>query len=296
MVNQLNLEEYLYSVVPSEIPAYWPEEALTAQAIAARSYTLANMGRFSNRGFDLMGSVRSASYRGAGNEAERTNAAVDASQGQVLTYDGKILNAVYSANSGGHTESGESVWGNPSPLQAVSDPELSTRTSPLPPEDLARWLAETPASFSSKPGLHSASAYRWRTWVSAEEISARLRSRGTELGQIISLLSKGRGISGRVEKILVRGTLGSSEIRGDAIRSVLGSLRSNLFVSEPLLGSGKLPESFIFSGGGWGHGVGMDQSGAAGMASDGWTAAEILAHYYPGTAIETLYSGMQAPN
>ena len=296
VINQVNLEEYLYSVVPSEIPAYWPEEALKAQAIAARSYTLANMGRFSSRGFDLMGSVRSASYRGAGNEAERTSAAVDASRGKVLIYDNRPLDAVYSANSGGHTESGESVWRYPSPLQAVNDPAIPERISFLPPEELARWLTDRPPGFSSAPGLHSPSAYRWRSWISAEEIAARLRARGTEVGEIISLTSRGRGISGRVEKILVRGTGGSTEIQGDAIRSVLGSLRSNLFVSEPVLGDGDLPESFVFTGGGWGHGVGMDQSGAAGMAADGWTWEEILAHYYPGTTIKNIYTGKGEQN
>ncbi len=291
VINQVNLEEYLYSVVPSEIPAYWPQESLEAQAIAARSYTLANLGRFSSRGFDLMGSVRSASYRGASNEAERTTAAVDATRGKVLIHDGKPLDAVYSANSGGYTESGESVWRYPSALQAVSDPTLPERTSFLPPEELARWLADRPASFSSEPGLHSPSAYRWHAWVSAEEISARLRSRGTEVGRIISLTSTGRGISGRVEKVRIQGTGGETEVRGDSIRSALGGLRSNLFVSEAVLGADGLPESFLFTGGGWGHGVGMDQSGAAGMAAAGWTAEEILAHYYPGTAIEDYYSG-----
>jgi stage II sporulation protein D len=290
IVNQVSLEEYLYSVVPSEIPAYWPKEALEAQAIAARSYTLANMGRFASRGFDLMGSVRSASYRGAGNEAERTTSAVDATWGKVLVHNGKALDAVYSANSGGYTESGESVWGYPSPLRAVNDPKLSSRTEPLPPDSLARWLTERPESFSSEPGFHSAAAYRWKMWVSAEEISARLASRGYEIGRIISLTSRGRGISGRVEKVLVQGTDEDAEVRGDSIRSVLGGLRSNLFISEAVLGADGLPESFLFTGGGWGHGVGMDQSGAAGMAAQGWSAEEILAHYYPEAVIEDISS------
>ena len=78
-------------------------------------------------------------------------------------------------------------------------------------------------------------------------------------------------------------------VRGDAIRSTLGGLRSNLFTIEPKFGKDGLPEFFIFTGAGYGHGVGMDQSGAAGMAADGYSAADILAHYYPGATLTTLY-------
>jgi SpoIID/LytB domain protein len=280
VVNLINLEEYLYSVVPSEIPAYWPEASLEAQAVAARSYTLANMGRFEGRGFDLYASVRSASYRGAGNEANRTSDAVDATRGLVLYQRESPLNAVYSANSGGYTEDSLSVWGFESLLKAAADPKIPGRSDPLPPDELARWIQSRPESYSAVEGYHSRAAYRWRLWVPAGEIAARLDSRGTGVGTILSVTSRGRGISGRVEKVRIEGSEGGTTVRGDAIRSVLGGLRSNLFVSEPMLDTEGLPLYFLFYGAGWGHGVGMDQSGAAGMAADGWTAEEILRHYY----------------
>ncbi len=287
VVNAVGLEEYLYSTVPSEMPASWPEESLRAQAIAARSYTLANLGRFASRGFDLMGSVRSASYRGAGNEAERTTRAVDSTRGTILVAGGRPLDAVYSANTGGYTESAESVWGFPAPLPAVADPKAAVRRAPVPPEELHRWLLSRPESYSAVPGYHSRAAYRWKLWIPAEEIAARAGN--GKIGRIVSLTTRGRGISGRVERVLVRGTDGSVEVKGDSIRSRLGGLRSNLFTVEPKLGADGYPAYFLFTGGGWGHGVGMDQSGAAGMAADGWTAERILAHYYPRAQLAAEY-------
>ncbi|MCL2293368.1 MAG: SpoIID/LytB domain-containing protein, partial [Spirochaetes bacterium] len=104
IVNTLALEEYLYSVVPSEMPPSWPPEALAAQAIAARSYTLANMGRFSHRGYDLSGSILSAFYRGYTGEDIRTTRAVEETRGIFLKHNGRYVNAFYSANTGGRTE------------------------------------------------------------------------------------------------------------------------------------------------------------------------------------------------
>ena len=289
VVNELSLEEYLYATVPSEIPAYWPTESLKAQAIAARSYALANRGRYESRGFDLFASVRSASYRGAGNEAERTSEAVDATRGLVLLQEGKPLNAVYSANSGGYTESSLSVWSFESLLEAVPDPKSDPRADPLPVQELYRWINSRPPSYSATSNFHSAAAYRWILWVPAEQIAAGLAGRDMSVGKIERITSRGRGISGRVEKILIEGSAGEAVIRGDSIRTVLGGLRSNLFFSEPKLGRDGLPDYFLFYGAGWGHGVGMDQSGAAGMAADGWSAEEILAHYYPRAKVSTLY-------
>ena len=280
-VNRLSIEEYLYSVLPSEMPAGWPAAALRAQAIAARTYTLANLGQYAARGFNLLGSVASAAYRGTGSEASAAREAVDATQGRVLLRDGKPLPTFYSANSGGHTETTEAVWGGVTSLPAASDLLLPPRPAPLSPDRLARWLAARPPSFSSAPGFSSPSAYRWTQWVPRRELESRL---GLEesVGSIRALVTTRPGISGRVREVRIVGTLGERVIRGDALRSRLGGLRSNLFVVEPRLGADGLPEAFLFTGGGWGHGVGLCQSGAAGMAAAGYTAEEILGHYYGG--------------
>ena len=120
------------------------------------------------------------------------------------------------------------------------------------------------------------------------EIERRLHS-GDRLGHISSIMITGRTMTGVVTKVTVTGTNGKYTITGDAIRAKLGGLRSNMFIMEPKLGKDDLPESFIFNGGGWGHGVGLDQSGAAGMAADGYKCEEILSHYYPGTELNQLY-------
>ncbi len=288
VVNELNVEEYLYSTVPSEMPASWPAAALEAQAIAARTYTFANMGRHASRGFDLFASVASASYQGFGNEHRATDDAVNATRGLVLMAGERLVNTVYSANSGGYTESSESVWGFPSTLVAVPDRMLEERSHPFSPEQLAHWVESRPVTHSSHPRYSGRAAYRWTLHVPVAEIASRLGG-AAELGRIVSITTRGRGISGRVEEVLVRGTAGETTVRRDAIRNRLGGLRSNLFIVEPKLGPDGYPEGFIFSGAGWGHGVGMDQSGAAGMAAAGYDFSEILAHYYRGAELVQRY-------
>jgi stage II sporulation protein D len=284
VVNLLNVEEYLYSVLPSEMPSHWPQAALEAQAVAARSYTLANLGRFAARGFDLLGSVASAAYRGLGAETRAVRGAVDATRGLVLMEDGKPLPAYYSANCGGYTDTTETAWGFPSALPAVPDPLQAERLTRLDPEELARWLSDRPAAYCSHPAYSARSAYRWKLWVSREEIERRLGA--PELGRILALVPAGRGLSGRASEVRIVGTSGQLTVRWDAVRRRLGGLRSNLFVVEPRLGADGLPGSFLFTGAGWGHGVGLCQSGAAGMAAAGWSAEEILRHYYGGAALE----------
>ncbi len=314
VINTLPLEEYLYSVVPSEMPSYWPEEALCAQAIAARSYTLAHMGRFGKKGFDVSGSVSSAFYRGLTGENEKTTKAVEKTRGLVLRYEGKYLSAFYSANSAGRTESAESVWGGTSPLIGVTDPQLVFESEPPAPYELARWILSEPQTYSSVPEYSFRSSYRWRLIVPREEIEERT---GGSIGDIISITTRGRGMSGRVEEVLIKGTSGEKVIRGDSIRRSLGGLRSNLFIIMPKYPGitnyntadieaslpehqpgrhpwladieASLPEFFIFAGAGWGHGVGMCQTGAAGMAEKGFSAEEILKHYYPLAQLKREY-------
>lgn len=287
LVNIVNVEEYLYSVVPSEIPASWPTAALEAQAIAARAYTLANRGRFAARGFDLSGSVASAFYRGVRGEAARTTAAVIATRGEIVSVAGRPLSAFYSANHAGYTETTSSVWGFESPHAAVADKLITPRDSFIGPSQLASWITSRIETYSGAPRFVSPSAYRWVTWVPRTEIEGRAGS--SEVGTITRIVTIGRGISGRVEAVRVTGTEGETVVRGDAIRSRMGGIRSNLFTVEPVLGPDGTPEFFIFTGAGWGHGVGMCQTGAAGMAAAGYEAHAVLAHYYPAADITAYY-------
>jgi SpoIID/LytB domain protein len=206
----------------------------------------------------------------------------------VLLEGQRPLAAFYSANCGGHTETTDTTWGFASSLPAAADPLLGPWPSPLPPAELARWLADRPMSFSSFPAYSARSAYRWQLWVPREEIERRL-DLGDALGAIVAVVPGARGASGRVREVRVVGTAGEHTVRGDALRWRLGGLRSNLFVVQPKLGPDGLPQHFVFTGGGWGHGVGLCQSGAAGMAAAGFSAQQILRHYYGGAPVERFY-------
>lgn len=290
VINDLPVEEYLYSVVPSEMPAWWPEAALEAQAVAARSYTLHPRRRFHERGFDLLSSVLSAYYRGVAGEHQRTTRAVDATRGLVLLDGRRPLDAVYSANTAGITESSASVWGSVTALVGVRDPLLSEHHgSYLSPAELYRWIQDRPDSFSGRSPWAFPAAYRWNLLVAAEDIQRRLAAAGMDVGPIQAVLPGRRGPSGRVEDVLVVGADGEATVRRDAIRSRLGGLRSNLFMVTPQVGADGTVERFLFEGAGWGHGVGMCQTGAAAMADARWSSARILAHYYPGAPVTSWF-------
>lgn len=287
VVNELDVESYLYSVVPSEIPAWWPEAALEAQAVAARSYTFASgRRRYLPRGFDLLGSVASAFYRGVGGESPRTTAAVNATRGQVLrTGNGAILSAVYSANNAGQSDSAVDVWGYPSPLVGVADPQLGDTPWYRSPADLAAWISSRPESYSSVAPFSYWNAYRWQLRVDVDDLTRR----NPGIGRVTSVIPEGRSPAGRVQHVRLIGSSGSSMVSGDAIRSRLGGLRSNLFLVEPVFDEQGNTRQFVFYGAGWGHGVGMDQTGAAGMAQGGFTRAQILEHYYPLADLSVYY-------
>lgn len=289
LVNAVNIEEYLYSVVPSEMPAWWPEAALEAQAVAARSYTLHRRTRFHARGFDLASSVASAYYRGVSGEHPRTTAAVDATRALVLSDGRGTLDAVYSANAAGYTESSESVWGFATSLVHAADPQLPPLEPQRSPGTVYRWLLDRPESYSGDPAFAANSAYRWTLLVAREDIERRLAAGGSQIGRIRRIIPGRRGVTGRLESVRIVGTEGEAVVHRDSIRSRLGGLRSNLFVVTPQLDGDGVPQHFYFKGAGWGHGVGMCQTGAAGMAADGFSVAKILNHYYPRNELVEWY-------
>lgn len=110
VINNLNLEEYLRGVVPSEMPSKWNFEAQKAQAIAARSYAIANLNKRASRGYDLKDTPEDQAYGGASSETAQTNKACDDTRGIVITYDKKVIPAYYSASAGGHTINSGDVW------------------------------------------------------------------------------------------------------------------------------------------------------------------------------------------
>jgi stage II sporulation protein D len=256
VINQLAMDHYLYGVVPSEMSASWPMESLKAQAIAARSYAAANMGKHRSRGYDVCDTDECQVYAGAASEAARSNQAVDGTSGQVLVYGKKIIPAYFHSSSGGYTENSEDVWLQKLPyIRAVQD-------------------------FDQKSPHFS-----WFKNVSAQTIAAGLARQGVDVGDIVNVNPVSRSYSGRVKEVQVVGTAGSRTVRGETFRIAAG-LASTLFNVAPV-GEGQ-PSEFTFAGRGWGHGLGLSQWGARGLAEAGYGYMQILGHYYPGAQLGRL--------
>ncbi len=265
VINDVMLEDYLKGVVPSESIASWPEESLKAQAIAARTYTVANWKRRETLGFDLMATTSDQVYNGVGAEQASTNKAVAETNGKIMLYAGKPINALFFSCSGGYTDSSKDVWGVDLPyIQPVPD-------------------------FDQK-----APKYKWEKTYTNDSVKNALKQLGFELGDIKSIEPVEFTAQKRVTKIKFTGTKGESIVDSNKFRLALG-LNSTLWVVNPSdskqfsFGSLKMvPKTFTFNGGGWGHALGMSQWGASQMAADGKTAEEIVKHYYTGIEIDTI--------
>lgn len=194
VVNKVALEDYLYSVVGGEMPTSWPLEALKAQAVAARSYALYERDRAQNRYYDLKSTTASQVYKGIASETATTHEAVNSTQGEVLTYQGKVILAAFHSSSGGYTENVEDVWTRPLPyLRSVVDYD------------------------------QSAPVYQWQKALSGREIGYRLG-----VGTVRSLIPQQATPQGRIIRLKVVGDRGTKTISGKAFRSAL-DLRSTLF-------------------------------------------------------------------
>lgn len=256
-INELDLEEYLYGVLKREVDPVWPAEALKAQAVAARTLALYSLNHFASEGYDVRATTESQVYDGMTAEDPRTTAAVDETRGEIMTYQGRPIFAAYHSDSGGHTESSELVWGGSYPyLRAVSDP------------------------FSAGAPNH--------TWVVRMDLTAfenRLRSTGRGVANVTAIEVTEATPSGRAALLRVDGGHGTLFLKGAELRAVLGaSLRSTLFTVRLVQED---PPYIEFLGRGYGHGVGLSQWGARGLAEAGRQYREILSYYYSGVAFET---------
>ncbi|MFW6409978.1 MAG: SpoIID/LytB domain-containing protein [Halanaerobiales bacterium] len=284
LINIINAEEYLYSVIASEMPAWWPEEALKTQSIAARSYLYFNLDRHEDEGYDLCDTVHCAVYKGLAGEHKNTRQAVDATRGEVVKYDEKIINAVFSSNSGGYTESSKEIWGTEVPyLSGVNNMQGGEYDFPLSPSQLEVWIKNKSESFSDSSRYTGSSSYRWVKAMPASYLEEKYN-----LGDLKKITPTRRSKGGSIQKLLISGTERNIELNKDKIRSGLGGLRSNRFILRRIYTNNTINEIIIY-GSGWGHNVGLDQTGAAGMAEENYDYKEIIRHYYPGTEIVPLY-------
>jgi len=291
VVNLVSLEDLLKGLVPAEMFARAPMEALKAQAVTARGEILAKIGtKHIGDPYLLCSEQHCAVYRGQSGEAESSTAAVEATRGEALfSADHRLVDSVYSAVCGGHTEDNDVVWGGPSNpnLRGKPDllgPELALST----PNNLPSFLSGSSTAACRLASLAQPGKFRWERRFTREEVerfTAPFR-----LGAVRSITVLERGVSGRARSVAISGSDRSVEIRGELnIRKLFGMLNSAMFIVE----SEQSPEgtfrAFNFRGGGWGHGVGMCQLGAIGRAEAGQDYRAILRHYFSGAEVVRLY-------
>ncbi len=305
IINIIRIEEYLYSVLPSEMYSSWPMEALKAQAVVARCealYKQQYVKPHAKYGYDLCDSQHCQMYRGVMFETERASQAVDATRGEILKYNGKIVHAFYSSNCGGHTQSsGEIGWGTVPYLEGVLDAE-SEIEKPVSPYSLEEWIRGRPDIFCDMKGLGPYAEFRWMRVKKRTDLENWINTTH-DIGTLMGIIPLKRSRSGHLQELKIKGSKGEVLISGELkIRRALGAgyMRSSLFAIETIYRgylnnetSGEciddmLPEEFIFYGGGWGHAVGMCQTGAAGMARKSYTYEEILQHFYKDITLERL--------
>jgi stage II sporulation protein D len=308
VVNRVNIEEYLYGVVGSEMPSNWPIEALKAQAVVSRTYAVKNKGCFRGSGFDVGCGTDSQVYGGLQSEAESVRKAVDETCGQMLFFNGELISSYFHSSSGGYTEGSENVWSTPLPYLIPTKDEYSLGS----PYD------------------------QWQKQFSIQEAEGILKSRGYSITRIRSVRPEETSQSGRVTVLRVIGEKGDIILKKQEIRDVF-QLSSTLFSVSTgsnlslVDGQGKVwpagsfdlslisdkgtiekrndlghvaicsqyqekvvninTSGFEFTGSGYGHGVGMSQWGARGMALAGNNYLEILQHYYQNTEVKSFQEG-----
>jgi stage II sporulation protein D len=310
VVNEVDTASYLASVVGSEEPTTWMPEALAAQAIAARTYLSRHLGKHDN--YDLEGDTRDQEYDGIAGEADSTVRAVERTAGMIATYRGSPIEALYSANAGGITEDSENVYPNALPY---------LRSVPSPADDVAQASSWGHTSWEWTTEL---TAPQLRSYIGARGIDVgdpqRIElTRVTATGRVLSARIVGSSGSRDIGKDASRYYFGlrstlfkvdthpeeteyvdASNVERVRQLDLLGASIERTFtvsVKDPdrtihtlrVLGwQYRLPARFVFTGKGYGHGVGMSQWGAQGMALGGKSAEEILKHYYLGIEITTL--------
>ena len=254
VVNVLDLDGYLRGVVPSEVYPAWPPAALEAQAIAARTYALSKVRERSDQPFHLRPTTRDQAYGGIAKEDERTDAAVASTAGQVLKYRRRLFTAYYHAVCGGDTADARIVFADP-----------------------AKPLRSSHCGYCDK-----AAKYKWSFRISRSKLAATLRLPG-----LTGLKLEGVGLlDGRIAQVrVIRAGKRDIVMAGSQFRGRVGT-RQILSTRFKVRADG---EDFVFDGGGWGHGVGMCQWGAKGMADAGSSTARILERYYPGAKIVKEY-------
>lgn len=307
VINDVLFDEYLYSVVGSEVNPSWHIEALKAQAVAARNYAIINFGKHNKEGYDLCSTTHCQAYKGYSKEKDSTNQAVVETNGKLLFYGDKLATTFYHSSSGGHTENSENIWSDEIPyIRGVDDP----------------------FSYGSPNDT-------WTHNLDNKAIQQKLVESNMDIGEILDIQVTEISEFGRAKKIEVIGSNNRITLEKEKIRSLFGTSNiksiwyeiktdsdlnvydmntNSIHVKRPqglsiISASGQsaikasnkkisikglfdvqqyniIPQTYIFDGKGWGHGLGMSQYGAKGMADAGYSYEQILEYYYTGTKVK----------
>jgi len=252
-VNNIELDDYLKGVLPREVNSLWPYQAIKAQAIASRSFAISRAFRNRKKDYDLTDDTYSQVYGGRSSEKWRTSRAVDETRGKVLVHNGKILPAYFHSCCGGHTEDIYAVWG----------------------------IKETPLAGVKCSWCRLSPYFWWGSWLSTVSVMDKLRKGGYEIEVVDEMKAGPRDASGRIGYVSIRSGERRFKIRAADLTALFG--KNNIKSTNMRII--KYPFFYHFSGHGWGHGVGMCQWGAFGLALRWWSAEKILRYYYPGAEI-----------
>ena len=330
LINKILLEDYLESVISSEMSASAPLEFLRAQAITARSWLVSMLAKKKqgrslsqsineneiivwqdvndHEGFDVCADDHCQRYQGITRIiSENVREAIEATRGNFLVHDREICDARYYKSCGGQTEIFASAWEdmNYDYLRNVSD-DLDQRSPVRSEGEAIRWLTGRPKAYcdtTDKELLNkilpafdqeTPDFYRWQVIYTRKELEEIIRKKsGIDFGVLQNIEPLQRGPSGRISRLKVEGSKKTMIVGKELeIRRWLSEthlLSSAFIVSVEHTTTGEISR-FILTGGGWGHGVGMCQIGAAVMAAKGFKAEEILTHYFTGAQIKKLYN------
>lgn len=280
-VNCIGMENYLLSVISSEMKSSSSLELLKAHAVISRSWLLARMeerksgGAAPHREFDVCADDHCQRYQGlAMAVGESVRRAIDQTWGQVLRYRGALCDTRYSKCCGGRTELYSTCWEDKDfpYLQSVEDRFCDCEHSEILPQVLNDY------------DMRTMDFHDWTVRYSREELSTLVHRRtGVDYGEILSLEPVERGPSGRIKYLRINGTKHSAVIGKElAIRRALSETHLKSSAFEVTVDG----DFFVLRGRGWGHGVGLCQIGAAVMASEGYDYRQILSHYYVGAEVE----------
>jgi len=279
VINIVYMEDYLRGVVPPEMGERTPEEveAVKAQAVAARTYAMAHLGQYPDQQYDMKSSIIDQVYDGFNIEAELVNRAIDQTEGKVLFYQEGFVNAYYHSTCGGMTDNIDHVW------DRKETPYLKA-------------VADSGACSWSK-------YYSWKEFFTESQLRSRIeqylsseRGKDFRISRLKDIILLERTPGGRVGELIVKTDTDALSFKKDRIRWVIGrtsnpdlilpSDRFNLDIERD--GAGYV-SAVSFVGRGYGHGVGMCQCGAIGLARIGWSYDHILGHYYTNVEVKDLY-------